>query len=320
VIAVRRTLLLLLVSSAGAQAQQELSVSCAPERPERGAVVTCSARLEPSSVSFRVVERRAAAGGHSLVEQPGDYVPARSEARWSGPAVLDTEVTFVAEAAGRTLQGSASFVVRPRAWSPPAPAKRSLPWAWGSAARYGKAPRLSPSSTADEPIPATGALVELDLSLRPPRWAVASEGPNARWAFATEPPPPMGARALLHPALAEGSDFALLQHGDLSLPTARLWPRCRRADLAPLRERLLSSVGAGQEGSAADSQLAAAIRSLAGAREELAALEGLHAWLPAPAKFTAALRAATDELLDLAAAGARRAPMVKLPCSLRYPN
>jgi hypothetical protein len=161
---------------------------------------------------------------------------AGGEARWSGPAVLDTTVTFRIRAGSGELRGDASFAVEPRRWPRLQLAGAVAPWDYGKDDLFGGWP---PRARGDGLVE-DGTLSIFVLSFAAPQVAYADEGPNARWLYVDRPARPPVGRVFLSRALRPGDAFYDAQRGGGD----RLRPVCTRDDMELLTRRLLEHEGA----------------------------------------------------------------------------
>ena len=320
-----------------ALAAPTLQVRCAPEAPERGAIVTCSARLNPPGPAT-LVERRASAGGHVLSETEGLLLE-RGAVDWSGPAVVDTAVIFRLrpKGASRDLAGAARFTVRPRQW-PATLGLRALPWEYGPDELFGgHPPRIAPGSSLEDPVPGRGALAVTRVTLENPPWALAAEGPNARWYYTVAPlTAPATFRVFLSRALREGDPFFELQHVEplrqtpglgrkLSMTVGNEDQHCDREAMEKLRADILRHEGAvaTSEPNHRSAYEAALGKSFA-LQADLEALTGhLDEHAPPQPSFTDVLStrvaAHLDRLREEQAWLEQSASRVLFRCTLRYP-
>ncbi|MFL5431662.1 MAG: hypothetical protein ACJ79M_18735, partial [Myxococcales bacterium] len=79
-----------------------LIARCEPSHVVRGEQVTCTARLDPPG-PFLLLEKKAVARGRTLVDRSRARFETGGEVHWSGPAVVETEVSIEV----RTAEGSA---------------------------------------------------------------------------------------------------------------------------------------------------------------------------------------------------------------------
>jgi hypothetical protein len=218
--------------------------------------VTCFARVEPAQ-PFLLLEKRARAAGHEVVDSATERFEAGGEARWAGPAVLDTTVVMRARVASGELRGEASFAVEPRRWPRLRLAGPVAPWDYGRDELFGGWP---PRARGDGLVE-DGTLSVFVLSLTAPQVAYADEGPDARWLYVDRPARPPVGRVFLSRALRPGDAFYDAQRGGGD----RLRPVCGPDDLEQLTRRLLEHEGAARSAGPshfAESQRAFAERDL----------------------------------------------------------
>jgi hypothetical protein len=197
--------------------------------------VTCLARVEPAQ-PFLLVEKRARAAGREVVDSGTERFEAGGEARWTGPAVLDTTVTFHARVGSGVLRGEASFAVEARRWPRLQLAGAVAPWDYGRDDLFGGWP---PRARGDGLVE-DGTLSVFVLSLAAPQVAYADEGPDARWLYVDRPARPPVGRVFVSRALRPGDAFYDAQRGGGD----RLRPFCTREEMEQLARRLLQHEGA----------------------------------------------------------------------------
>jgi hypothetical protein len=240
-----------------ALAAATLIARCEPSHLVRGEQVTCIARLEPEG-SFLLVDKRAVAGGRTLVDPSPGRFETGGEVHWSGPAVLDTEVRIRVRAPLQEpafsplrlatperpappqieLSAGASFTVEPRRWPRLQLPGIVAPWDYGTDEMFGGWP---PRARSDGLV-LDGTLAILRVSQASPQVAYAEEGPDARWLYVGRPAPPPSAHAYVSRALRPGDPFYEAQRGELG----GIQAPCGARDLEDLRQRLLGHEGAAQ--------------------------------------------------------------------------
>jgi len=212
-----------------------LLARCEPAHLVRGEQVTCTARLEPPG-PFVLLDKRAMAQGRKLDDPSQSRFESGGEVHWTGPAVLDTEVTIRVRTSEGDLTARTGFTVEPRRWPRLQLPGIVAPWEYGSDDIFGGWP---PKSRPDGLV-LDGTLAALRVAQASPPVAYAEEGPDARWLYIGRPAPPPSARAYLSRALRPGDPFYEAQRGELG----GIQPPCGARDLEDLRRRLLEHEGA----------------------------------------------------------------------------
>ncbi len=315
-----------------------LQARCVPERPERGSIVTCSARLRPQG-PVTLIEKRALAGGHAEVERESAEL-ADGAIDWSGPAVVDTTVVFRVKPKGasRELTAAARYAVQPRRW-PASLGLESLPWEYGPDDLFGGyPPRLAPGSTLEDPTPGQGALAVTRIDLDNAPWLLATEGPNARWYYVSEPlRAPARYRVYLSRALKSDDPFFVAQHAEtvpqtlgaghaLTMERSQADTHCDEAAMSKLRFDILRHEGASDAPYPNHrSEYQRALSQELTLQAELEALTGhLDDFTPPAPSFAEAISARIRAWLE--AARARQQWLetaegrVVFRCTLRYPQ
>ncbi|MFL5247339.1 MAG: hypothetical protein ACJ79V_05895 [Myxococcales bacterium] len=217
-----------------------LIARCEPSHVVRGEQVTCTARLDPPG-PFLLLEKKAVARGRTLVDRSRARFETGGEVHWSGPAVLDTEVSIqVRTADGSALAARTGFTVEPRRWPPLLLPGVVAPWDYGDDEIFGGWP---PRARSDGLV-LDGTLAALRVSQASPQVAYAEEGPDARWLYVARPAPPPSAHAYVSRALRPGDPFYEAQRGE----RGGIQEPCGARDLEDLRTRLLEHEGAIQSG------------------------------------------------------------------------
>ncbi|MFL5429784.1 MAG: hypothetical protein ACJ79M_09200, partial [Myxococcales bacterium] len=181
------------------------------------------------------------ARGRTLVDRSRARCETGGEVHWSGPAVLDTEVSIeVRTADGSALAARTGFTVEPRRWPPLLLPGVVAPWDYGEDEIFGGWP---PRARSDGLV-LDGTLAALRVSQASPQVAYAEEGPDARWLYVARPAPPPSAHAYVSRALRPGDPFYEAQRGE----RGGIQEPCGARDLEDLRTRLLEHEGAIQSG------------------------------------------------------------------------
>ncbi|MFL5425694.1 MAG: hypothetical protein ACJ783_11690, partial [Myxococcales bacterium] len=114
-----------------------LIARCEPSHVVRGEQVTCTARLDPPG-PFLLLEKKAVARGRTLVDPSRARFETGGEVHWSGPAVLDTEVSLdLRPGDGTALAARTGFTVEPRRWPPLLLPGVVAPWDYGEDEIFG---------------------------------------------------------------------------------------------------------------------------------------------------------------------------------------
>jgi hypothetical protein len=216
-----------------------LLARCEPAHLVRGEQVTCTARVEPPG-PFVLLAKRAVARGRKLDDPAQARFESGGEVHWTGPAVLDTEVTIRVRTAEGDLSARTGFTVEPRRWPRLQLPGIVAPWEYGNDEMFGGWP---PRSRPDGLV-LDGTLAALRVSQASPPVEYAEEGPDARWLYIGRPAPPPSARAYVSRALRPGDPFYLAQRGELG----GIQEPCGARDLEDLRRRLLEHEGSAVSG------------------------------------------------------------------------